>query len=745
MPAHRFKKLKLGVENHFDGTMGFDVQFWGDYIYAIQSDEKPTVSVFDMMDKSNATQIHSKMKISRNYDTFCPAQCGVGAGKNPRIYFGGTASTNIYGWRTHSFVVPATSGLPFGVFAYYIGGTNGQSSYDYDSVIAFRSSTDDIYGYTVGNPILFNKSGALTGVVEAPDLQIYLVYSTVDTGYYWCVRSVMNDFYRSWLADYDYKTDSEDDDIGEEEGDDDMPIDYPDVLGDNMGINAGLLTPYMMEVAEVQRLASDMWSDNLWTDLQEFFGEHPNYMDVIVSLGVLPYPECLYQVVYDNLEPIRIATKNAPTARGHRIFRRLYHADFSEIEIEAVHDSFLDYAPYTTVTAYLPFIGYVSLPPQHVIGHTIKARYIIDVLTGGLTCMLKNDTVGVFAVHTGNCLYSLPLSQTAGGSWFDGIQNAITGGLTLGSSGHISTTKSTTIGYNDDGGVAYVRNADSSNRSLPAIGNAVNTMQTAFDSQTVVKGSVGGTNGYSGWVNSIPIWVETPNRLDTGDYVETKGVPIAQEFALEECKGFTQVESINLHGVSCSKPEAEELEAILKSGFIKTESVSQPDYTASTGGAVTIDCYTRTAGINQLNYNGCVTPIAIKHTGAFRKGDTPSLTNPFIVVNKPLSELVDCNYVHITEFKRYYFVDGGMEALTADTTLIPLHVDVLNSFWESIKRNNAYIGRMADEYNSNGYIVDESAVIGSNRGTSINEATYTMDIAQQQSANGAYVLLTVSD
>src|SRR5690606_17664219 len=101
---------------------------------------------------SNATEVHTKMKISRGYDTFCPVQCGVSDTKSPRIFFGGTGSiTN--GTRDDSFLFSKIAGETDGYFGYYIGGYYGQTGFN--EIIAFKSSNGNASGYTVGQPILW--------------------------------------------------------------------------------------------------------------------------------------------------------------------------------------------------------------------------------------------------------------------------------------------------------------------------------------------------------------------------------------------------------------------------------------------------------------------------------------------------------------------------------------------------------------------------------------------------------------
>lgn len=68
------------------------------------------------------------------------------------------------------------------------------------------------------------------------------------------------------------------------------------------------------------------------------------------------------------------------------------------INIPNKYNNFLDYEPYTTVEIYIPFIGYVELPTDLVMGKQIDLAYDINIETGVANAILMND----FDVTIGN-------------------------------------------------------------------------------------------------------------------------------------------------------------------------------------------------------------------------------------------------------------------------------------------------------------------------------------------------------
>lgn len=75
-----------------------------------------------------------------------------------------------------------------------------------------------------------------------------------------------------------------------------------------------------------------------------------------------------------------------------------------------------------------------------------------------------------------------------------------------------------------------------------------------------------------------------------------------------------------------------------------------------------------------------------------------SIINPIILIESPINVICLYNYVHISEFSRYYFITD-MVSVTHNLTRITLHVDVLMSFKNYIKTNMATTRRQEKDWN----------------------------------------------
>lgn len=85
--------------------------------------------------------------------------------------------------------------------------------------------------------------------------------------------------------------------------------------------------------------------------------------------------------------------------------------------------------------------------------------------------------------------------------------------------------------------------------------------------------------------------------------------------------------------------------------------------------------------------------------------DTTSLQTPTIILNRNISDLINCNYVFIEDFNRYYYVNN-ITSVKQNLTQLDLSCDVLMSFKDDILKQSAIIKKQQDSWNL--YIDDGS-------------------------------------
>lgn len=78
--------------------------------------------------------------------------------------------------------------------------------------------------------------------------------------------------------------------------------------------------------------------------------------------------------------------------------------------------------------------------------------------------------------------------------------------------------------------------------------------------------------------------------------------------------------------------------------------------------------------------------------------DNCSVINPVIKIEAFNNfDLTQCNYAYIPEFGRYYYINNI--TLTEKLFEISMHVDVLMSYRDEIRDNNAIVSRQENKYN----------------------------------------------
>ena len=85
------------------------------------------------------------------------------------------------------------------------------------------------------------------------------------------------------------------------------------------------------------------------------------------------------------------------------------------VTVEELHHSLLDYSPFSRLTIYLPFIGFMALDDKLVMGKAVRVNYRVDVLSGRCLAevytMVDDNTESCIASYAGTIASDEPLSQ----------------------------------------------------------------------------------------------------------------------------------------------------------------------------------------------------------------------------------------------------------------------------------------------------------------------------------------------
>ena len=100
----------------------------------------------------------------------------------------------------------------------------------------------------------------------------------------------------------------------------------------------------------------------------------------------------------------------APVVHGNII-----DVECGSVNVEELHHSLLDYSPFSRLTIYLPFIGFMDLDDKMVMGKTVRVNYRVDVLSGRCLAevytMIDDNAESCIASYAGTIASDEPLSQ----------------------------------------------------------------------------------------------------------------------------------------------------------------------------------------------------------------------------------------------------------------------------------------------------------------------------------------------
>ena len=188
-----------------------------------------------------------------------------------------------------------------------------------------------------------------------------------------------------------------------------LPFDeVPDNPSTVHSVDLGLYNVYALSAAQVKELANYLFSgvteigENL---VKLIWGSK---RDVIISLYEFPL-----MVTTQGADTIRFIfdTDLAGLFHGKQLTSEYIPIDFGTIQVDRYSGTFYDFEPYTTLTLYIPYIGYVDLKPTEVVGSTLSIRGYVHLTTGELTVNVRSSRTGILGSYSGTIGRMLPIAD----------------------------------------------------------------------------------------------------------------------------------------------------------------------------------------------------------------------------------------------------------------------------------------------------------------------------------------------
>ena len=300
--------------------------------------------------------------------------------------------------------------------------------------------------------------------------------------------------------------------------------------GTNDGSDFGDVTDsavslYQLTSAQLEQFKNYLWGDNFIQDIKLV---NNNPMENIVGIKRFPISAGISgsgSVVVGNVDTG--VTANI-CSRTRTITKT--------ISVPSHYNNFLDYAPYTSVSIYLPFVGVIEVDTNRVIGKSIEIKCSIDYVQGTCVYYLYDYKHCLLGQYSGICAIDSPVT---------GNNNA-----------------QVTSAYVMGGGSTAINLA--SGNVLSATMTALSTAQVKhhYDSKGSFNSAcLGGAN------QNIVLVVDYPMYQNLSKFNHTKGRKCNLSKKISDLKGYTVFnDSIDLTGVGGTKEEIEELKNLMING-----------------------------------------------------------------------------------------------------------------------------------------------------------------------------------
>lgn len=285
-----------------------------------------------------------------------------------------------------------------------------------------------------------------------------------------------------------------------------------------------------------------------------------NPIQGIISLHYLPYSI----PPVDTQEITFMGLSTGVTAYTAKQFQTI---NFGSCYIGTSRNTYLDRSPYTKIDLYLPGIGIRPLNTDDVMGKTIWVTYHCDNVSGQCVAFVQVGTSAsnrsVKYTYCGSLAAPFPISQNNWGQTYLAAATLAASGLSKG----IMAAGASATGAGGAAAGTGAQIAEGLGKGFKVAADIGNSLSSLAKPSISRSGTISGTTSIF-TVKKPYVIIERPNVVDYEDFNKIKGYACGKTMNMGNLKGYTEVESIHLTGIPATKPELDELEALLKGGVI---------------------------------------------------------------------------------------------------------------------------------------------------------------------------------
>lgn len=209
---------------------------------------------------------------------------------------------------------------------------------------------------------------------------------------------------------------------GDGEGDNTSDvIPLPDITSTPFATAGNL---WALDKSEVQLISEHIWYPVITelTDLAVLFTTSEANAKAWLSCMMFPFDVYQHDTSAMSLSYVTLGVDYNTELQANLISDSYNNRfDFGSIDIKEYYGTYLDYAPYTTISIFLPYIGYQSLNVNQIMGKTLNVFYSVNIINGQCTAFILADgqIINMFSGQMGvQCIVSASDGLTQ-------LQNAI--------------------------------------------------------------------------------------------------------------------------------------------------------------------------------------------------------------------------------------------------------------------------------------------------------------------------------
>ena len=298
----------------------------------------------------------------------------------------------------------------------------------------------------------------------------------------------------------------------------------PDTANNSIGV---LTSTYKMTRDRLSQLGAFLWSGNIF---DSFSLVNSNPIENIISCKDIPF-----SIGGGGDKVIKLGNVDTGV-NGEKINTNFSEITIGSITIPKKYNNFLDLAPYTKVTIYLPYIGFKEIDVSLVMGKSITVKYAVDVITGGCIAEIFCSNTRLYE-FSGQVGIDIPITASNRAQVEAGyISNAVSGGADL--------------------------------VTGDVLGASETMLSSAFSKYHYSSTSAPSPSCVASLNRTCYIVIDRPTYDNLKVFNHTRGRMCNLSKKIGNLKGFTICDShIDLSGIVATDAEKDEIIKILSSGF----------------------------------------------------------------------------------------------------------------------------------------------------------------------------------